>query len=500
MSLTTTLLPTSTIDAGPGPTGAATVHEALAANNGDGAYVQFGADDSIECGMGDLSAVLGVDGLTLTTSYKYTGPGAWSTQTLRLFVRVGATAYYGATQNASSLTYADLTETWTTNPATGAAWTQAQVNAASAGVEYADSAAESLRVSYLAAPVTYTPKPTSIDVSRHLASVELRLKGQPESFATMEGNLDLMRLSPMLGRVQLHHIAAPHPTENGWAEEVWQQRLLAVHGVSIDPNSYRVKVRMKDQRPILCLVRDLAYSPKASGVLGDGIARFATPGAVFTFERASEHSFTNPVGETEVAPINVPAYGDGGLYMLSASGGRAASRYYVTNNSTARTLNAAQGSFQCEVNLAAVVSGAFNSQTVAYGYHDASNLWRLYYAAAVGAFPLAQDRWAFDIRAGGVTYTAFFNATPSPATWYQIGARWTGANGENDVDPFTLSIFVDRVKGTDAVAGAAMTEAASSNFDFGTTAAAGTDQLNGQIRKILSLQYVMSDTEMQRPI
>lgn len=45
-----------------------------------------------------------------------------------------------------------------------------------------------------------------------------------------------------------------------------------------------------------------------------------------------------------------------------------------------------------------------------------------------------------------------------------------------------------------------MTQAASANFDFGTSLGAGFDQLNGEIRKIHSYQRVLTDVQMQRAI
>jgi hypothetical protein len=424
----------------------------------------------------------------LSLSYKFIG--AATAQQSRLFVVVSGVSYYGAYQNSISATYVTLTETWSLNPATSLPWTQAQINAIGIGVEYSSSLAESIKYSMLIGTVTYTPVPPSVDVTRQVGSVGLWLKKRAEAFLNFEGNLDLLNLN-LLDLADVEHTAGPHATEIGWEDEVWQRRPFAVHGMSIDLNTMKVIARLKDQRPIRCLVRDLAWSDKASGSLGDGIARFSTPGSVWTFTRASEHTFTNPVGESETVPTDTPAYGPFGLFMLSASGGRAAPRYKVTNNSTARTWLAAQGGFNCEVYLAAV-SGAAN-QAVAYAFHDASN-WHYVYWDGTNA------RWVFEIRAAGTTYRAVKSATPSANTIYQIGARWTGSNLELGATAFTLSVWVDRVKGTDAVAAAAMTETATANLDFGSKAAAGTEQLNGNIRKIHVYQYVPSDVEMARQI
>jgi len=468
--------------------GAATSWQCLLSADGDTTYVQFGTAGTVSCAMGDMPAALAVASVVVNCQYKFTG--APSDQQTRMWLDIGGVKYYSSLVNSQSSAYANLSNTWTTNPATSAAWTPAAVNSAKAGIEYSTATSESIRYTYLWIDVTYTPLPPTVDVTRHVGSVSLWLKKRPEAFLQFDGNLDLLNLN-LLDMADVEHTAGPHATDLGWEDEVWQRRPFSVHSMSIDLNSMTVSAKLKDQRPIRCLLRDLAWSDKASGSLGDGIARFATPGATWSFTRASEHTFTNPVGESETVPVDTAAYGSGGLYMLSSSGGRAAPRYYVTNNSGKRTLNAAQGSFVCEVNLAAV-SGAAN-QAVAYCYHDASNWWYLYWDGP-------NARWVFEVRQAGSTYRATKSATPSSATWYQIGARWTGSNGELGASPYTLSVWVDRVKGTDAVAGGAMTEAASSNFDFGSKAAAGTEQLNGQIRKIHSFQEVMNDTEMARQI
>lgn len=492
MALTATIVPNAD-DAITGSsyvtTGAASPYLALLNNNDDTSYVGFGAAGTVSCALGDIPSATGIISVTVKCRYKFLG--ADSDQQTRMWVDIAGSKNYSTYVNSQAGTYTDLSYTWTTNPVTSTAWTPAVVNALKAGIQYSTATSESIRYTYLAVEVSYTPTPATVDVARHIASVELRLRQRPESMLKFDGNLDLLGLTWPLGAVDVEHTAAPHATDLGWEDEAWQLRPFALHGLDIDLNNLTVSSTLKDQEPLLCLVRDLAWSDKASGTLLDGIARFATPGATFNFSRASDHTYTNAVGESETATTDQPAYSSWGLYMLSSSGGRAAPRYYVTNNSTARTLNAAQGSFQAEVKLAAV--SASDEQTVAACVHDASNWWWLYWDGING-------RWVFEIRQAGSTYRAVKSASPSSGVAYQIGARWTGSNGELGLSPYTLDIFVDRVQGTSAVAGGAMTQAASANFDFGTSLGAGFDQLNGEIRKIHSYQRVLTDVQMQRAI
>jgi len=498
MALTATLTLDSDVSqtAGMSKTGATTYFSQVnetslntATRIGSGSTI--GTGYSAEFTMTNMPSATGIDSVTFYISAGIDGSDVDDGQRTRAFIR------HSGTRSNETWVHSNTTtaRTWTlaTNPVTGTAWTPAAINALQCGVEleYGTAAGSFSTCWMMYAVVTYTPMAATVEVARHIASVELRLRQRPESMLKFDGNLDLLGLTWPLGAVDVEHTAAPHATDLGWEDEAWQLRPFALHGLDIDLNNLTVSSTLKDQEPLLCLVRDLAWSDKASGTLLDGIARFATPGATFNFSRASDHTYTNAVGESETATTDQPAYSSWGLYMLSSSGGRAAPRYYVTNNSTARTLNAAQGSFQAEVKLAAV--SASDEQTVAACVHDASNWWWLYWDGINGW-------WVFEIRQAGSTYRAVKSASPSSGVAYQIGARWTGSNGELGLSPYTLDVFVDRVKGTSAVAGGAMTQAASANFDFGTSLGAGFDQLNGEIRKIHSYQRVLTDVQMQRAI
>lgn len=68
---------------------------------------------------------------------------------------VGGVVYESPDLSPSSNTaYEDLSYTWTTNPATGSAWTVAAVNALEAGIKKINSAGE--RCSYISAVVAYS--------------------------------------------------------------------------------------------------------------------------------------------------------------------------------------------------------------------------------------------------------------------------------------------------------------------------------------------------------
>lgn len=111
----------------------------------------------------------------------------------------------------------------------------------------------------------------------------------------------------------------------------------------------------------------------------------------------------------------------------------------------------------------------------------------LYYDASAGA-------WVFESKVGGSTVTASKTATVTRGTVYAIGCRWTGVEGELDLTPYTVSVFVDGVKGTDAVS-------AAPTFTSPETLYRGSDasfakQANGQVREVRIFPYAPTDEEM----
>lgn len=482
---TATLLPTSD-ESSAGTifySSGATAFNLLDDDDNDTNHIRFDSDGFISMNYSNMgSAALTINSVTM--HYKYADVGAHDTQQGRGFVKIGGTKYYSGYENltTSGGTHAEISSSvWTLNPATSAPWTTITVNALIAGVELSGYLANSTKFTLVSLVVDYLTNPATVEVTRHLASVDLWLKKRPESFLTITGNLDLLNV-PMLGIFEVEHTAAPHATDLGYEDEVWQRRPFAVHGIDIDPNTSTVTMELKDQRPIRCLVRDLAWSDKSSGVLADGIARFMTPGATFTFTRASEETFTNPVGESETVPANIPGYADGGLLMAVGS------RAYYSNNTGKRTWSASQGTFQCEIYLLGALA---ENRYIAYAYHDANNAAAVYYDNASGKIKFA-------INAAGVLTTITGTTTVSNNRWIQLGVYWTGVNLENGLAAYSMRLYHDRVLEASGTATGVMTEAASSNFDIGS--AAGTAELRGQIRKIHSHAHVFTPLEMTRPI
>lgn len=116
--------------------------------------------------------------------------------------------------------------------------------------------------------------------------------------------------------------------------------------------------------------------------------------------------------------------------------------------------------------------------------HDA-----LYYDASAGAF-------VFERKVGGSTYTASKTATVTRGTTYSLGCRWTGVEAELDLPAYTISVFVDGVKGTDATSAAPTFT--SPEVLYRGSDASFAKQINGAVRELRIFPYAPADEEIAR--
>lgn len=176
------------------------------------------------------------------------------------------------------------------------------------------------------------------------------------------------------------------------------------------------------------------------------------------------------------------------IVTTSAVATRAADALLYAWDTDTRLLWAEQGGAALTVQprwSAAAVSGW---KTLLYLAHDANNSFRLGYHTSYGL--------VLEIEVGGVTYRATAAWSPVAATVYRVAARWCSSRGEHGLAAYSLQVMLDGVLGAAAVAGAAMTEAASGNLEFGAAAAA--DYWDGGVRQLKVVQYVPTEAEMQR--
>lgn len=452
----------------------------------DASYNQAGLDGTFECSCTPMPTAISVSSLAVLQRVQLISGG--SAQRTRVYLKIGASYYYGAWVDISSVgSLTNFTTTWTTNPATGLPFTPAAINSLLIGWEYNQSSSESAKITQLKGTVTYVPLPPAQESARDSASRKLFLRRQPQQFPEISGGLWLLDLAHHTS-VDLFHLFGVSESGQGWERSSWKRGLMSVAAVTVDPMKNQVTLRLRNERRIRCLLYDSGWA-KQGTVSKNGLMKFSN-GATWTFTRTSEATFTDYSGDSVTVPTNVEAYAAEGQEFLAAAGARTIDRGYWSNNSTGRTWCAQQMSARFEVmpdwNAAAVTT---LNLTVAYVYHDANNYAWVY-------FDGANARWVFELRVAGTIYRAVKSASPVANTRYVIGVRVTGSHGELGLTPYTASIFVDGVKGTDVVAGAAMTEAASSTFDIGTKA--GTDPFKGRIRRRISRQIVLTDTEMAR--
>jgi len=168
---------------------------------------------------------------------------------------------------------------------------------------------------------------------------------------------------------------------------------------------------------------------------------------------------------------------------------RAADKLTWSNNSACRAWIAQHATFRGRVRPwwdAADVATV--NKTIFYVGHDANNYDWLY-------FDGPNARLVYERKAAGVTYRAVKAWSPAAETEYKVAARCTGSNAELDLTAYTLSVFIDGVKGTDVVA-AALVELGTSDVEVGSKAAA--EHLDGNLWGYEFIQYCLNDGAVAR--
>jgi len=100
----------------------------------------------------DFPASGTIQSITLHFRAYYSGQAGWAFP----YLRTGSTNYSGAEKTLTS-SFADYSHTWTTNPATSAAWQIADLNSLQAGVGLYGHHASDARCTQVYVEVTYTP-------------------------------------------------------------------------------------------------------------------------------------------------------------------------------------------------------------------------------------------------------------------------------------------------------------------------------------------------------
>jgi hypothetical protein len=155
VSASTTLLPSGTGSFAVGwANEGSTDYSKLASNDGGASAIYSPTpDDIVTYQMTDLpSGASTVSSVTVNLSVLKLDPVTALTHAVLI---IGGKRYEGPDASPSaSGTYETLSNTWTTSPATGTAWTVAEINALEVGIRKVDSYGE--RCSYIAAVVNYS--------------------------------------------------------------------------------------------------------------------------------------------------------------------------------------------------------------------------------------------------------------------------------------------------------------------------------------------------------
>lgn len=177
----------------------------------------------------------------------------------------------------------------------------------------------------------------------------------------------------------------------------------------------------------------------------------------------------------------------------SADKTRSVSQLKVSNNFRKRVVWTAHGYLICEVNpnfSDGELASAEEKMIFRAGY-DGSNLDEFLYKQGTG-FAMRRTFSASAVTASKAT-------TAVRGTAYRVGFRWVGTEGELGLSDFTISTFVDGVKGTDAVAGGAPTPPSTMDSWIGQD---GSDAkaVDCALRRLKMGPFVPTDAEMARMI
>lgn len=175
--------------------------------------------------------------------------------------------------------------------------------------------------------------------------------------------------------------------------------------------------------------------------------------------------------------------------ILVSGGTRALDNLRLANFSGKRYVPVDQGHIRLafQTNWSAV--NQTTNRQIFKAYYDASNWIELFYAAVAGEL-------RFRRRVGGTNKTASFVLAITAGTLYTVTCRTTGADGEHGLTPYTISLFVNGVKGTDDVSAAFGALAADPLYVYTGQEETNTNHLEGTLRFWEAKPYVPSDEEI----
>lgn len=163
----------------------------------------------------------------------------------------------------------------------------------------------------------------------------------------------------------------------------------------------------------------------------------------------------------------------------------------VANDSTKVVWQFARGS--CGLEFSTLWStadlAAGSTRTLLDAFIDASNYDRLFYDKDTA-------KLIFRRRRAGSNADAFIALSVVAGQVYSVALRWTGADAEEGLAAYTLSIMVDNVMGTDATSGGAPSQPANSTWRIGYDGA-NLNIFDGKIRYLSTVPFVFNEDELK---
>lgn len=192
------------------------------------------------------------------------------------------------------------------NPATGLAWTRADINVAGLGAFFARNTdvtqTSGVFLSAMTLIVDAIGAPMQRDSAIAVASRAQRRYAAPVRKVSVRVPYDVgLNIGPG-DSLPISHFAGPHGSEDGWGQNFWQYLSGLVESVEISPDGY-VDVSCLDQRQLWALYYDSGWPKSISPLVGDGIIRI-TKGATRTYQRASLAYAQDPTSLQYVALSN----------------------------------------------------------------------------------------------------------------------------------------------------------------------------------------------------
>lgn len=223
---------------------------------------------------------------SITASYRINNAGGGAGQSARPYVRIGGTDYFGAS-NSPGGTYTTYTHTWTTNPATGLAWTQGDLSALVAGLEIQDSGGpvDSVRWTMFDVEVDHIPVPVQVGAAREMGTRYLLDQMNPRDQLEIDADISLYD-DELMALIDVSHFQAPYSDGGGWGYSTDERRLHEIQAIRLDLETLVPTLTLLDVRKRMLSFYDTGIPTIATSADAQGVLRL-DPGCQRTFNRDS---------------------------------------------------------------------------------------------------------------------------------------------------------------------------------------------------------------------